>query len=222
MRLGKAWPPRRRKTPCLRGAGCQPLRPGTVGNCWGAWPAPVPRCALASQVCPLMKRGTGVPGCARPTSTHLCVPMPEPLSTREKPLRVTACPAGLTPGCDAGRRVWGSDLSSLDEGLHVRFAHWAVSQSGRAPSGLKGSLLFRAFFLAPGRPRPLGHLGTVVEGCETNWAGAGGWGSTQGSGISLWVGMGGTDMSPGGTPRSNPATEMPVLFRWRVGPGREL
>lgn len=27
-------------------------------------------------------------------------------------------------------------------------------------------------------------------------------------------------MSPAGTPRRNPATEMPVFFHWRAGPGR--
>lgn len=35
-------------------------------------------------------------------------------------------------------------------GLHIHFAHWAVSQAGCEPSDLKGPVLFKAFFLALG------------------------------------------------------------------------
>lgn len=47
--------------PCLRGAWLPGLSAqGTVSDCWRAWPAPASRCALASQVCHLRKRGTRV------------------------------------------------------------------------------------------------------------------------------------------------------------------
>lgn len=74
--MGRRGPPRRRKAPLsVRSAAARPLRSGNSEQLLESLACPASRCALASQVCRLMKRGTEVLVSTR--GPH-CPPLPFP------------------------------------------------------------------------------------------------------------------------------------------------
>lgn len=67
------------------------------------------------------------------------------------PFTVTTCPVVLDPEAAGLQGVEGSFPSSLRQiFMFVGFPPRVVSQPSCEPSDLKSSLLFKAFFLAPG------------------------------------------------------------------------
>lgn len=187
MRLGEAWPTEQEKSPRVcEESGCQACRSGNSERLLGSLACP------CVQVCPGQ---SGVSSMKRGTGALVSTPAPPP-RTPAFPCQSSACTwddhgsPGLDPLLLGSQWGVGAPSPPHSTRFHVRFPPRAVSQSGRWPSGLKSSLLFKAFFLAPGHPGLLGYLGRVVQECETNGAREGGWDSTQWSGVSLW-GMGG-------------------------------
>lgn len=112
---GEGVAPEEEKNPLSARSRLPAPPPGNSGQLLGSLACPSAQVRPGQSGVSSYEKRHGGPGCARPTSTRLYVPVPEPLSPWETPLRVTACPVGLTLGCDAGGRVWGSVLSSLDQ-----------------------------------------------------------------------------------------------------------
>lgn len=193
-------------------------------------PNPRPRKELRCQVCLLSEHWTtvgelglpphpGVPGpvrcvvleeeCQGPRAHH----PPRPSCARVFPL------LGKHPLQD--HHVSQVGRGELDPGRHGHCPRWAVSRLRRQPLELENTVLFKAYFLAPGPAGLLGYWGRLVRGRDTSWASEGGWGSTQSAGISpLGVSRGAQTCPLQGTPGRNPAVAMPVLFHCWVGPRR--
>lgn len=73
-----------------------------------------------------------------------------PYTWEAPPSRSPWVPMGLDPLLLCRRQGVGAPFPPHSTRFHISSPPWAVSQSGCEPSDLKSSLLFKAFFLAPG------------------------------------------------------------------------
>lgn len=184
--LGRRGPPRRRKAPLsVSREAARPLRTGNSERLLESLARPgLQVCPGQSGVSSHAKRPGGPRVCPRPLPTP-AFPLPEPLAgSGSAPFLVALCPVGAGPAVLLG--VEGAFASLLCQIFaSLRFPHRAAAQPRCEPSGLKRSLLFKAFFLAPGHACLPGYLGSVVQAVEACQARKEGWGSPQWGGISL-------------------------------------
>lgn len=148
--LGRAWPPKEEKASLLLAKSSGLPGRGTLSNCWGARPA---RRARARPGQPAVSpsedkpEGPGVP---------LCLPGQSFLSPWEAPLSGSPCVPGALDHLLLFYGAWELFLPSstpplpAPPGHRVPCQRWAASQPRCQRSELKCSLLFKAYFLAPG------------------------------------------------------------------------
>lgn len=147
--LGRAWPPKEEKACPLPARSSGLPGRGTLNKCWRAQPAPHPgpRCAPGQPtVLPSEEKPEG-------PSVPLCLPGQHCLSPWEAPPSGSPCAPGALDCPLLFYGAWGLCLPPphpAPPGHRVPCRRWAASQPSCQRSELKCSLLFKAYFLAPG------------------------------------------------------------------------